>query len=59
MFKQIVIIEETGLQNWAIEKLSKYSENNIIVFDNPPESEEETIKELKTQIVFLFPGTLN
>ena len=47
MFKQIVIIEQTGLQNWAIEKLSKYSENNIVVFDNPPESEEETIKRIE------------
>lgn len=47
MFKQIVIIEQTGLQNWAIEKLSRYSENNIVVFDNSPESEEETIKRIE------------
>lgn len=47
MFKQIVIIEHTGLQNWAIEKLRRYSENNIVVFDNSPESEEETIKRIE------------
>ena len=47
MFKQIVIIEETGLQNWAIEKLKRHSENNIIVYDNSPKSEEETIKRIE------------
>ena len=47
MFKQIVIIEETGLQNWAIEKLKRHSENNIIVYHNSPKSEEETIKRIE------------
>ena len=47
MFKQIVIIEHTGLQNWAIEKLSRYSENKIVIFDNSPKSEEETLKRIE------------
>ncbi|NOU62014.1 NAD(P)-dependent oxidoreductase [Marinifilum caeruleilacunae] len=40
-FKQIVIIDKTGLQDWAIEKLSKLSENPIKIYDDVPGSEEE------------------
>lgn len=47
MFKQIVIIDKTGLQNWAIEKLSKYSENLIKIYDDIPTSEEEAAKRIE------------
>ena len=47
MFKQIVIIEKTGLTDWALSKLSKYSENSIKIYDDVPTNEEEVIKRIK------------
>ncbi|NLR91658.1 NAD(P)-dependent oxidoreductase [Flammeovirga agarivorans] len=47
MFKQITIIDKTGLQEWAIEKLGKYSENPIKVYDDIPSSEEEAAKRIE------------
>lgn len=47
MFKQIVIIDKTGLLDWAIEKLSKYSENPIKIYDDVPTSEEEAAKRIE------------
>ena len=48
MFKQIVIIDKTGLQDWAIEKLRKYSENPIKIYDDVPISEEEAAQRIET-----------
>ncbi|MCT4644477.1 MAG: NAD(P)-binding domain-containing protein [Carboxylicivirga sp.] len=48
MFKQIVIIDKTGLQDWAIEKLRKYSEYPIRIYDDAPTSEEEAGKRIET-----------
>ena len=36
MFKQIVIIDKTGLKDWAIEKLKSYSESPLIIFNDEP-----------------------
>jgi lactate dehydrogenase-like 2-hydroxyacid dehydrogenase len=47
MFKQIVIIDKTGLQDWAIEKLSQYSENPIKIYDDIPTSDEEAAQRIK------------
>ncbi|TKG89822.1 dihydrofolate reductase [Puteibacter caeruleilacunae] len=47
MFKQIVIIDKTGLQDWAIEQLSKYSEKPIKIYDDIPTSEEEAAKRIE------------
>ena len=44
MFQQIVIIDKTGLQDWAIELLSKYSEKPIRIYHDIPASEEEAAK---------------
>ncbi|MEL7120354.1 MAG: NAD(P)-dependent oxidoreductase [Bacteroidota bacterium] len=40
MFKQIVIVDKTGLENWTLEKLSEYSENPIKIYNDLPTSEE-------------------
>lgn len=47
MFKQIVIIDKTGLQDWALERFKKYSENPIKVYDDIPASEEEAAKRIE------------
>lgn len=47
MFKQIVIIDKTGLQGWALEKLNEYSENPIKVYDDIPTSEEDAAKRIE------------
>ncbi|KXX66727.1 NAD(P)-dependent oxidoreductase [Flammeovirga sp. SJP92] len=47
MFKQIVIIDKTGLQEWAIKKLSQYSENPIRIYDDIPVSEDEASKRIE------------
>ncbi len=48
MFKQIVIIDKTGLRDWALEKLKAYSENPIKIYDDVPCSEEEAAKRIET-----------
>lgn len=47
MFKQIVIVDKTGLQEWAIEDLKKMSLNPIQVYNDIPASDEETIERIK------------
>ncbi|MCT4615375.1 MAG: NAD(P)-binding domain-containing protein [Marinifilaceae bacterium] len=47
MFKQIVIIDKTGLQDWTIQELSNYSEKPIKMYDNTPATEEEAGERIK------------
>jgi lactate dehydrogenase-like 2-hydroxyacid dehydrogenase len=47
MFKQIVIIDKTGLQDWTLKRLQEYSENPIKIYDDIPTSEEESAKRIE------------
>ena len=47
MFKQIVIVDKTGLQDWALEKLNKYSQNPIKLYDDIPTSEGEVAQRIE------------
>lgn len=47
MFKQIVIVDKTGLKDWALEKLTRYSKNPIKMYDDVPVSEQETQERIK------------
>jgi len=58
MFKQIVIIDKTGLRDWALERLKKYSANPIGIYDDKPTSEEEAAKRIESaDCVFVSWGT--
>jgi lactate dehydrogenase-like 2-hydroxyacid dehydrogenase len=41
MFKQITIIDYTGLQDWALKRLQEYSQNPLKIFNDVPTSDEE------------------
>ena len=46
MFKQIVIIDKTGLQDWVLERLTQYSQKPIKVYDDLPTSERQTAQRI-------------
>lgn len=46
-FKKIVSVDHTKLQDWALEKLQQYSEQEIEVYEDYPASEEETLSRIK------------
>ena len=47
MFRQIVIVDKTGLRPWALEKLKNYSENPMRQFDDIPKSDAEIIERIQ------------
>ena len=47
IFKQIVIIDKTGLQDWALKRLKEYSENPIKAYDDVPASDAEAAKRIE------------
>ncbi|MTI33145.1 NAD(P)-dependent oxidoreductase [Xanthovirga aplysinae] len=47
MFNKIVVVDQTGLQDWAIEELGKFSVNGIINHNDFPNSEEEIINRIQ------------
>lgn len=47
MFNQIVIIDKTGLKDWALEKLKGHSENPVIVYNDIPSDVPEAIDRIK------------
>ncbi|MEG0249353.1 MAG: NAD(P)-dependent oxidoreductase [Peptostreptococcus sp.] len=46
-FKKIVCVDNTGLENWAIKKLGKYSAEDVEIFKDYPENDDEIIKRIK------------
>ncbi|SDL32396.1 hypothetical protein SAMN04488034_103193 [Salinimicrobium catena] len=46
-FKKIVCVDNTKLQDWALEELQQYSEQEIEVYDDYPASEEEVVKRIQ------------
>ena len=47
MFEQIVILEPTGLQPWALEALQAHSIQPLLAYDSIPESGEEIVDRIK------------
>ena len=47
MFRQIVIVDKTGLRPWALEKLKNYSEKPMKQFDDIPKSDAEIIERIQ------------
>lgn len=47
MFKQIVVVDKTRLQNWAIERLQTLSEKPVLVFENDPINTNEILERIK------------
>lgn len=47
MFKQIVIVDKTGLLEWALEDLKKMSLNPVRAYGDIPASDEEIIERIK------------
>jgi len=41
MFRQIVVVDQTGLKPWAIEKLQEYSKQTVRLFDDVPANDDE------------------
>jgi len=58
MFEQIVIVDKTGLQDWALERLHKYSQKPIKLYEDKPNTEREIIQRIKdADCVFVSWGT--
>ncbi len=47
MFRKIVVVDKTGLQNWAVEALNKYAKEPVKVYKDFPRSDEEIIDRIK------------
>ncbi|KAA3631600.1 MAG: dihydrofolate reductase [Bacteroidetes bacterium] len=47
MFRQIVVLDKTGLQNWALERLNKFSQNPIRVYEDIPTTDREISQRIK------------
>ncbi len=45
-FNKIVCVDHTKLEDWAIEELQKYSEAEVEVFKDSPESEKELLERI-------------
>ncbi|MGI0106877.1 NAD(P)-dependent oxidoreductase [Salinimicrobium sp. WS361] len=45
-FQKIVCVDYTKLEPWALEELQKMSVNEIVVYDDQPQSEEETMERI-------------
>ena len=43
MFNQIVLVDRTGLEEWAIEKLQKYSLQKLVIYDDYPQNKAEIL----------------
>ncbi|MDW7693578.1 NAD(P)-dependent oxidoreductase [Flammeovirgaceae bacterium SG7u.111] len=52
-FKQIVCVDNTNLQPWALEKLARYSEKPIKLFNEPPASDAEIVERIGDADAFL------
>ncbi len=46
-FKKIVSVDHTKLQDWALEELQQYSEQEIEVYEDYPASEEDILRRIK------------
>lgn len=46
-FKKIVSVDHTKLQDWALEQLQQYSEQEIEIYKDYPASEEEILSRIK------------
>lgn len=46
MFKQIVIVDYTGIQDWALTKLQKLSESPIRCFNTIPKDDDEIVERI-------------
>lgn len=58
MFKQIVIIDKTGLKDWAIEKLRSYSQNQVKIYtDVPSDASEAAVRIGDADAVFVSHKT--
>jgi len=47
MFKQIVVVDNTGMHDWAIKRLGELSEKPVRIFDDFPNSEAEILRRIK------------
>lgn len=45
-FNRIVCVDHTKLEDWAIEELQKYSESEVEVYKESPDSEEELLERI-------------
>jgi len=58
MFQQIVIVDKSGLKDWAIEEVKGFSPNPIKSFDDFPKEKDEIIERIKeADCVFVSPRT--
>lgn len=47
MFKQLVVVDKTGMHDWAIKRLGELSENPVRTFTDFPENEEEILRRIE------------
>lgn len=47
MFKQIVVVDNTGMHDWAIKRLGELSEKPVRTFNDFPGSEEEILRRIE------------
>ncbi len=47
MFKQIVVVDDTGMHDWAIKRLGEYSEKPVRTFNDFPGSEAEILRRIE------------
>lgn len=47
MFKQITVVDYTGLQDWAFKKLQTLSKEPIKIFNDIPKSDKEIVERIK------------
>ena len=58
IFQQIVIVDNAGLRNWAVEKLKSFSPNSLKIYSDFPKEKSEIIERIKAaDAVFVSPRT--
>jgi lactate dehydrogenase-like 2-hydroxyacid dehydrogenase len=57
-FSKIVLVDKTGLRNWAISELQKYSIEQIDIYQDYPNSDSELVKRIgKADCIFVSWNT--